>query len=127
MVKKLSFIAALGYTGLITYLSLINLAETPVKNLGMSDKLMHASAYFGMTFLWLIFSFFQFENPKVLKKILIVCSITIIFGIFIEVLQGVMTTYREPDLYDILANSIGAIIAGIIVWLFKGKFNQVKV
>lgn len=127
MAKFIFFFIALIYTGIITYLSLINLADTPVKNLGMSDKAMHAGAYFGMAFLWLIFSHFQAPNINLIKRILIICTLSIIFGIFIEVLQAVLTTYREPDLYDILANSTGAIFAGLLVWLFKEQLNQVKV
>lgn len=127
MAKSIFFIAALVYTGVITYLSLINLANTPVKNFGMSDKAMHAGAYFGMAFLWLIFYHFAAPDVRLIKKILIICIFSIIFGIFIEVLQAVLTSYREPDLYDILANSTGAIFAGLFVWLFKEQLNQVKV
>jgi len=124
--KHLLFFAALAYTGLITYLSLINLANTPVSQLGVGDKAMHAGAYFGLAFLWLIFSVFNYEDEKFLKRIVVICIACIIFGTFIEVLQQELTEYRQLDLLDVLANSIGAIVAGALVWLLKEILIRLK-
>ncbi len=44
------------------YLSLINLADTPVKELGMSDKVMHGGAYFGLGLLWMFFAIFSYKE-----------------------------------------------------------------
>lgn len=125
--KHVLFIAALLYTGLIIYLSLINLADTPVSRLGVGDKAMHTGAYFGLGLLWLIFSIFNSENESFAKKIIVICVACIIFGIFIEVLQQELTEYRQLDLLDVLANSIGAIVAGTLVWLLKEILIRLKV
>jgi VanZ family protein len=124
--KPLLFTTALVYTGLILYLSLINLAETPVKNLGISDKVMHLGAYFGLALLWMLYAISSFENRNLVKYIIIISAASIAFGIFIEVLQGVLTSYRRFDLYDIIANTVGVIIAGFVVWIMKEYLIRLK-
>ena len=127
MPKQFLFVSALLYTGLITYLSLINLADTPVSKLGVGDKVMHTGAYFGLAFLWLLFVIFNAGNERFAKNLVMVCIACIIFGTFIEVLQHVLTEYRQLDLLDVLANSIGAIVAGTLVWLLKEILIRLKV
>jgi len=125
--KQFLFVSALLYTGLITYLSLINLADTPVSKLGVGDKVMHTGAYFGLALLWLLFVIFNAGNERFAKNLVLVCVACIIFGTFIEVLQHVLTEYRQLDLLDVLANSIGAIVAGTLVWLLKEILIRLKV
>ena len=125
--KHLLFITALLYTGLIMYLSLINLADTPVSKLGVGDKAMHAGAYFGLGLLWLIFSVFNSGIESFAKDIIVICIACIVFGTFIEVLQHMLTEYRQLDLLDVLANSIGVMVAGALVWLLKEILITLKV
>ena len=105
---------------------MINLADTPVPELGISDKVMHGGAYFGLGLLWLFYVIYNYDFKNLIVKILIVCGASIVFGIFIEVLQDRLTSYRELDFFDILANSIGVIIAGIAVWLLKDSLIRLK-
>jgi len=44
----------------------------------------------------------------------------------IEVLQGVLTSYREPDWYDILANTAGILLAVIIFLLFEKSLKRLN-
>lgn len=124
--KLLFLIPALAYTLAVIYLSLINLADTPVPELGISDKVMHLGAYFGLGLLWMFFAIFNYKNDKLLKKVFIVCGSSIVFGIFIEVLQDRLTSYRTLDFYDVIANSIGVVTAGIAVWLLKDSLIRLK-
>ena len=124
--KLLFFLPALAYTLLVLYLSLINLADTPIKDLGVSDKIMHLGAYFGLGLLWLFFAIFNYRNDRFLAKIIIVCLASIVFGIFIEVLQKTLTSYRQLDLFDVLANSIGVITAALLVWSIKDFLIRLK-
>ncbi|MBU3010476.1 VanZ family protein [Polaribacter vadi] len=107
-------IIAIGTTLAIICLSLIKLSGTGVeiKNI---DKVYHSIAYFTLASTWL-FSFYK--KPE--KKYLIVAS-CIIFGIIIELLQSNLTIYRTGDIIDVLANSLGAILALIIFNLFLKK------
>ena len=125
-VKLIFLLPAVLYTVLILYLSLINLADTPVKELGMSDKMMHAGAYFGLGLLWMFFGLFTFKDEELFKRIIIISVISIAFGIFIEVLQDTLTSYRQLDLYDIVANSIGVILAGGLVWILRKYLIRLK-
>ncbi len=92
----------------------------------MSDKFMHGSAYFGLGVLWMIFGVFSFEKTGIFKKIVIISIISVVFGIFVEVLQHTLTSYRRWDLYDIIANSIGVVLAGIIVWITRKYLIRLK-
>ena len=125
-VKLLFLLPAVLYSGLILYLSLINLADTPVKDLGMSDKVMHGGAYFGLGLLWMFFGLFTFEEKGLFKRIVIISVISVAFGIFIEVLQDTLTSYRELDLYDIFANTIGVVVAGVFVWIMRNYLIRLK-
>jgi VanZ family protein len=91
---------------------------------------MHAAAYFGLGLLWSLQVLSTHQKRRIFRKIVIVSAISIAFGIFIEVLQHALTSYRSLDLYDIVANSFGVLGAGIFVWFaqdylirFKGKIN----
>ena len=124
--KLLFLIPAVAYTIAILYLSLINLADTPVKELGVSDKIMHGGAYFGLGLLWMFYMLYSYKNNNFFAKIIAISLAIISFGILIEVLQDRLTTYRQLDLYDILANSIGVVCAGIVVWLLKDSLTRLK-
>lgn len=125
-VKLLIFITALLYTCLILYLSLINLADTPIKDLGLSDKIMHAAAYFGLGLVWIIFVTFNYREKFLFRGISIVVLAATVFGIFIEVLQDRLTSYRQMDYHDVLANTAGVIAAGLLAWLIKDSLIKVK-
>ena len=70
------------------------------------DKVGHFGFYFGFVFLWHIF--FKSVGVIALKKIIVVA---IIYGIFMEILQYIMPYGRMFDVKDMIANSIGAILA----------------
>ncbi len=45
--------------------------------------------------------------------------LSVTFGILIEILQGALTRNREADLNDVIANTIGTIIAVIVITTLK--------
>lgn len=124
--KLFFFIPALVYTVIILYLSLVNLADTKVSSLGMSDKLMHGGAYFGLGLLWMLFGIFSFSEKNFIRRIIIISVAAVAFGIFIEVLQDTLTSYRQLDLYDVLANSIGVLAAAVLMWMLKNYLLSLK-
>jgi VanZ family protein len=125
-VKTLFFIPALVYTFIILYLSLINLADTSVKDLGMSDKVLHGGAYFGLGIIWMIYAIFGYNTNKILKSILIICISSTLFGIFIEVLQDRLTDYRQLDIFDVLANTAGVVVAGVTIYILRDYLIRLK-
>ena len=105
-------------TLLIAILSLIKLSEGTTINVTHIDKLEHAFAYSILTLSWL----FTFNNSFHKKEVryLVVCS-CVFYGIIIEVLQTTLTTYRTASFLDVLANTIGVLVAFII---FKRFFKN---
>ncbi len=97
---------AIILTIFITTISLIHLNGANIK-ISNSDKLGHFVAYLLLSLSW-------FYAVKDFPKIYILVFFLISYGIIIEVLQGVLTTHRQADFYDIIANSAGVLFAVIL-------------
>jgi len=54
------------------------------------------------------------------KYIFIGC---IAFGIIIEILQGITTTYRTSSFLDVVANTLGVVFASIVFHFFEKKIR----
>lgn len=109
-----SLVVAIVITITIICLSLLKIPNTGIK-VNNIDKAYHSIAYFVLTLTWLL-SFYR--KPK--KKYIIVIS-CIIFGIIIEVLQSTLTVYRTGDYKDVIANSLGVLLALLIFNIFSKK------
>ena len=82
------------------------------------DKIAHFILYFSLTFS-LIKSFkgeLFLVNPFFLSA-----SISFSFGTLIEILQPILTEYREGSFYDAIFNLLG-IIFTLIIFTFKKSF-----
>lgn len=89
--------------------------------------MLHGFAYFILTLLWLFYYLMKnsgISNEK--WKIFNISILVIIFGMLIEVLQGILTSYRQPDWADIMANSIGVFIAFILCVVFLKYLKRIK-
>ena len=105
---------AVGITLIITFLSLFRVSPViPKLNLNHADKYQHAVAYFVVTLSW-IWSFQTRNNNKSMQ--LWILFAVFFFGVLMEVLQEVMTNYRTADVFDVLANTSGIVLA---YWFFK--------
>jgi len=92
-----------------------------------TDKLLHGVAYFILTLLWLFY--YVVKKSEILKykwRFFNISVLVIVFGMLIEVLQGTLTTYRQPDWADVLANSIGVFIAFILCVVFLNFLKGIK-
>ena len=110
---------AIIWTVLITVASLVSSSAIPKVNLLWNDKIVHFLFYFFFVVFW---SFALHKNFYLKKYSFIIVVFAIVYGIIIEVLQGLLTTTREPDLYDVFANSLGAIIGYLGFYCVKYKF-----
>jgi VanZ family protein len=83
------------------------------------DKLAHLGL-FGMQtlLLWFAFVLPAPERRSNTHALAIAAVLTVIFGALSEVYQDVFTS-RLADLYDVLANAIGVLLAGIFVYAVK--------
>lgn len=78
-----------------------------------SDKLVHGIMFFGLAFLY------QFLKDNRLIKLILV---PFLISFLIEILQGMMPFGRTFDWLDLLANTIGILLAvGLIQSIKKAK------
>ncbi|MGC6432455.1 MAG: VanZ family protein [Jejuia sp.] len=123
MLKRYSLFLAVPYTLALLCASLMSLKDMPEVDVNHGDKIFHFLAYAILSFLWYFVFYFKMSQTSK-RAILYAVFLAVVFGIIIEVLQGTLTTYRAFDVYDAIANSLGALLTGIVLWV-KAKL-QVK-
>lgn len=123
IIKHLSgrnfFWLAIIWTVLITIASLVSFNSIPKVKIVGSDKMIHFLFYLVFVILWGLAKKQIYFNRKYDFLIVVVA---IIYGIIIEVLQSVLTSTRQADFYDVLANAIGAIFGLVILLIMKSNF-----
>lgn len=121
--NKLYLCLAIFWTLFIAVLCLESSSDLP--NLGISvsnvDKYVHFIFHFVFTVLW--FLYWKTRNGISVFKIFIA---SLLYGIAIEVAQGVFTTTRTADVADVLANVCGSITA-VIAIVLSNKFLNKKI
>jgi len=89
--------------------------------------MLHAIAYFILTLFWLFYYLMKISKKNDYKlNFFYISALVIVFGMLIEVLQGALTNYRQPDWADILANSIGVLVACLFCILFLNYLKRIK-
>jgi len=113
---------AISITIFIAILSLIKTDNILLESFSNSDKVYHAIAYFFLMLSWL-YTFHKKEAfNKNVKYVILACFI---YGIIIEVLQGITTTYRTASYLDMLANGSGVVLAVLAFHLFEKKIQLI--
>lgn len=107
LLDRFSLPLAIAFTAFILFVSLVSPSNFPKTDISFSDKIAHTVCYAILAFLW---CYAIIKKPTNIKKIVVVLLVIVSYGIFIEVLQGTMTTYRSFDYNDMLANIIGVCI-----------------
>ncbi|WP_161635309.1 VanZ family protein [Aquimarina macrocephali] len=124
---KTLFVLVVVLTSLVTWASLAKFINPVAFTIEGSDKIGHFIAYFTLTIAWALFFFFSEKLNKNLKQSLIITSvICILYGVLMEVLQALLTTYRSSDWYDVVANTSGTIFAVFVFVVFKSKLLRFK-
>lgn len=119
MLKNLFFWIAFSWTLVVAYFCLVPSSDIPSVSIPHLDKLAHSFFHFVFTILW--FLFFKKQVKKRNQTKLLVGSVifSLFFVIVIEVLQVRLTTTRNGDFFDVLANLSGAILAFVFVLIVK--------
>ena len=112
---------ALIITIAIAVLSLLKFKLRPIP-VAESDKIGHSIAYFFLMLSWL-YTFVRKEKFNNWARYAIVGCF--IYGIIIEGLQMTITSYRTASYLDIIANSIGIIVAVLAFHLFEKKIRLI--
>jgi VanZ family protein len=115
-----AILIAIFFTISITIGSLVKSDVIAVEIVSISDKTIHFIAYFFLMLSWLYVFFKKKSFSKNVKFIFIGC---IVFGIIIEILQGVTTTYRTLSFLDVAANTLGVLFASTVFHFFEKKIR----
>lgn len=115
MERTVKFIPALIWLVIITMLSTGPGVPLPEVKLVTTDKLAHAAAY--AVLCWLILRTWKNAGLTPILWTVLFCAG---YGALMEWVQGTFYPNRFFEYYDMLANTIGAILSGI-VWYFLIK------
>lgn len=121
MLKRIFLISAVIWTGGILHLCLQNAKNIPLVNIPNFDKLVHTCLHFGYTLLWFLYFNKKYNSSNNNLLLIAIVISSFFFGIIIELIQQYFTTTRTADLMDILANTVGAIIASLSI-IFVNKY-----
>jgi len=124
LLERNAYAIAIALTIFIAITSLVSFKGMKTVSLGINnfDKIVHFTSYFILSLSW-FFALQAFLKKRKIKIALILALIS--YGIIIEGLQGVMTTHRQADIYDILANSIGVLLATFLFPRLNRWFDSI--
>ncbi len=109
-------ILAVSYTLWLTVISLIPLNNLNLPSFSYADKIVHFFLYFFLVLFWLR----AYPDMRLKKWTLFICAV--LLGIIIEFLQEYFIPGRSGDIFDALANTLGA-LSGLV---FSQRFIMLK-
>ena len=124
MRKQVFLYAAIFWSILIIYFCLKNANDLRHINIVGFDKVIHVVFHFVFTVLWFLYVQKKFISTKKIRLALGSFVFSFLFGIVIEIMQETFTTTRSADLFDILANLLGAFLGLASVFLFGNYKKQ---
>ena len=110
------FAIAWIWTLLIAFLCLFSLKKFPTLEIGGGDKYGHVVLHFGFTILWFLYCQSKSKIPQLVLKIVIV---SVVYGAFLEIMQGLFTATRKTEMLDVVANTTGALTAALVIYLWN--------
>lgn len=120
--KRLLLIAII-YSCLITVLFFIPSQDLPKTQFLEADKLVHILVYFVLVNLWLLYLYISNECHLQKKRILILLFSILLYGIIIEIFQGLFTVSRSADILDVASNLVGSLLG---IYFFKNVKHKLK-
>ena len=115
MHKKLFLLGAIFYTLILVIASLVNINGVPSLGSSFDDKIYHVVAYMILGLFWVLY----FKPFKTKFVPVIVLFISILLGYILELLQYLVNPNRTYDTFDLIANTIGALIGTFIATKLK--------
>lgn len=118
---KLRLVLPIAYAAAIFYGGVINIGELPHTRFIASDKLLHAGAFLGLEVLveWALYA----RDPKSRRWIAIASAVLV--GGTLELVQAGLP-YRSADIWDLVADSIGALLGALgVALLLRVQGKQV--
>jgi VanZ family protein len=127
--KSLFTISFISWMVLVTLLSLFSFSEgdLPQFDLPFMDKLVHFTFYFMAALLGALSIRERTQGKSGLNKsIIIIVAAVVLYGIVIEVIQSEFTVAREGDVFDVMANTLGALLGVLTIKLLFSEKRQLK-
>jgi VanZ family protein len=119
VLKNLYFLIAFSWTVVVAYFCLAPASDIPSISIPNLDKLAHSFFHFVFTILWFLFFKKQVKKKNQTKLLVGAVLFSLFFGIGIEILQSRLTVTRNGDVFDVLANFTGALLALVFVLVPK--------
>ncbi len=122
-------LAALVWTVFVTYLCLTDATNIPKVSwlhIQNKDKIVHFTFYFVFTFLW-VNALKQYDKFTPKKARIYIFIVAFIFGIIIEICQGILGKGRSADVIDVLANTSGSALSILVLWLLERRKDKINV
>ena len=122
LLLKYSLLAAIAWTIVIFVLCCTPGRYIPTTNwleLLSFDKFVHASIFFVLTSLWLLFGFQKYNSSTHYIVISIVCCVA--YGGLLEIMQATIFSQRSGDWLDFIANSFGCFMG---LWFFNKQKSR---
>jgi VanZ family protein len=107
--KSTYFWLANLWTLFVAVLCLMNGSNLPHIRVNGVDKYVHFIFHFVFAFFWFMYLYKNNLKPRIAVQWVFAGSL--IFGILIELAQAFFTVSRNADVYDVLANTMGALVA----------------
>ena len=126
MLKNVFFWAALIWTIVIAFLCLVSFNNIPKVGLSNSDKYAHFTFYFVFSGLWFLYFSYRKDNFSKVKRFLVVFFLSLFYGIAIEMMQYFFTETRKADIFDVLANTFGAVIGLLLIGFYQKYIQRIK-
>ena len=123
MLKQAMLSLAVSWTILIAVLCLVKFTDLSSFGVSGADKYVHFTFHFVFTILWGFYLWAKL-NEITIAKIGSVVILSFCYGILIEILQETFTKTRHADIFDLLANGTGALVALVFFVLIKRQKPQ---
>ena len=110
-------ILAVSYTLWLTAVSLTPLKGLQLPSFHFADKIVHFFLYFFLVLFWLL------AYPELKFKKLQLFVLAVLLGVVIEFLQEFYVPNRTGDVFDALANTLGALVGLVFYQRFANIFG----
>ncbi|MES2545075.1 MAG: VanZ family protein [Bacteroidota bacterium] len=124
--KRIYLYSAVAWTCVIAILCLVNFSGLPSVGVKNTDKLVHFVLHFVFTALWILYLISKTEKWSLIKIYGIIFSVSLSYGILIEIAQDLFTVSRRADILDVCANATGSIIAIAVLIAYKNMLPQIN-
>ena len=98
-----------------------DIPKSYIFNIPFADKIIHFFLYFLLVILIMVGSLRKSKTGLTIRNYLFAFSISLLYGILLEVLQDIVFIMRSADLLDIAANGAGSFIGLLIFYYIKER------